>query len=100
MENLTQHLRVFIDETFLFGQGIDELQDDDSFIDKGVIDSTGVLQLVGFIEETCSIRVEDEELIPDNLDSISRVRSFVERKQAQAAQKTAVSAMAAQGARW
>jgi acyl carrier protein len=54
--------------------------DDDSFLEKGLIDSTGVLELVSFIEETFDIRVEDEELIPENLDSLNRLTTYVELK--------------------
>lgn len=53
---------------------------DDSFLEKGLIDSTGVLELVSFIEETFDIRVEDEELIPENLDSLNRLTTYVELK--------------------
>ena len=55
-----------------------------SLIDNGVIDSTGVLELVGFIEETFSISVGDAELVPENFDSLAKLTSFLERKQAAA----------------
>ena len=72
--------KVFIKDKFLLGD-ISMLQnDDDSFLEKGIIDSTGVLELVNFIEETYNIRVEDEELIPDNLDSLNKIVSYVEKK--------------------
>jgi acyl carrier protein len=58
----------------------DELSSDDSLVDQGIIDSTGVLELVTYLEETYGIKVEDEELIPDNLDSINRLVSYLERK--------------------
>jgi acyl carrier protein len=54
--------------------------DDDSFMDKGILDSTGVLELVGFLEKQFSIRVESDELVPDNLDSMSKLVSFIQRK--------------------
>jgi acyl carrier protein len=56
------------------------LEDDTSFLEEGIIDSTGVLELVGFIEEDFSITVEDEELVPENLDSINNVTTYLERK--------------------
>jgi len=54
--------------------------DDDSFLEKGIIDSTGVLELVGFIEETFNIKIEDEELIPENLDSLDKLNLYIKKK--------------------
>jgi acyl carrier protein len=56
------------------------LADDESLLDAGIIDSTGVLDLIGFIEQEFGITVADEELVPENLDSIARLTAFVERK--------------------
>ena len=67
-------------ENFLFGQGSTELREDESLLDRGLIDSTGVLELVGFLERRYTISVDDRELIPDNLDSIARIVAFVEAK--------------------
>ncbi|MDO8836523.1 MAG: acyl carrier protein [Vicinamibacterales bacterium] len=61
------------------------LSDDDSLLDAGIIDSTGVLDLIGFIEQQFGITVADEELVPENLDTVSRLVQFVERKRAAAA---------------
>lgn len=72
-------IRKFIIENFLFGSG-NGLGDDDSFLDKGIIDSTGVLELVAFLEEQCGIKVKDEELIPENLDSVNNLVTFIENK--------------------
>ena len=58
----------------------EDLVDDESMLEKGIIDSTGVLELVAFIESTFEIKVEDEELIPENLDSIKNIVSFLEKK--------------------
>ena len=80
MPNVEQELRRFVIDNFPFGQVGDGLSNDDSFLDRGIIDSTGVLELVTFLEETYAIKVEDEELIPDNLDSINRLAKFLERK--------------------
>lgn len=57
-----------------------QLANDESFLDGGIIDSTGVLELVGFLEQRYAIPIGDEELVPENLDSIERVAVFVERK--------------------
>lgn len=80
---IEQQIRNFIVENFLFGESNNGLNDDDSLLEKGVIDSTGVLELITFIEETYGIKVNDEELIPENLDSISNVTNFIKRKQSQ-----------------
>jgi len=73
-------LRKFINENFLPSAGLDTFEENDSFMEKGIIDSTGVLELLGFIEERFDIRVEDEEVIPDNLDSLNKLTSFIKRK--------------------
>jgi acyl carrier protein len=73
-------IRQFIIDNFLMGQDSNDLKDDSSFLEEGVIDSTGVLELVGFLEENYNIKVEDEELIPENLDSIKNIRAYIERK--------------------
>ena len=72
-------VKAFIVETFLFGEG-DNFRDDTSFLESGVVDSTGILELIAFLEETYGIRMEDDELIPENLDSVSNVSRYLERK--------------------
>jgi len=72
----------FILENFLFGKA-DGLASDDSLVGKGVIDSTGVLELVSFIQQRFGIRMEDQEVIPDNLHSITKLVSFITRKLSQ-----------------
>ena len=79
MNELKDTIRTFVVENFLFGNN-ENLEDNTSFLEEGVIDSTGVLELVGFIEEEFAITVEDEELIPENLDSINNVTAYLERK--------------------
>jgi len=79
MSETRDKIRAFIMENFLFGndQG---LNDDTSFLDEGIIDSTGILELVSFLEEEFDISVEDEEILPENLDSIKNVVAYLERK--------------------
>ena len=77
-------VRQFIIDNFLFGSD-DGLEDATSFLESGIIDSTGVLELVGFLEEQFEMSVEDEELIPENLDSINNVVAYVQRKLEQTA---------------
>jgi len=76
-------LRHFVIENFLFGRA-DGLSDDDSFLEKGIIDSTGILELIAFIEQQYRIKVQDEELVPQNLDSIANIAGYIERKTGQA----------------
>lgn len=79
MSETRNKIRAFIIENFLFGND-EGLKDDSSFLDEGIIDSTGILELVSFMEEAFSISVEDEELVPENLDSIDNVVGYLERK--------------------
>ena len=79
MTNFKRDIRTFIVESFLFGQS-DGLADDTSFLDQGVIDSTGVLELVTHLEATYGIKVKDEELVPENLDSINAIAVYLEKK--------------------
>ena len=72
-------IREFIIENFLFGDD-EGLKDDASFLEEGIVDSTGVLELVTFLEEEYSITIEDEELIPENLDSIDNAVSYLKKK--------------------
>jgi len=77
--NFAQDVRQFMVFNFLYGQER-SFSDDDSFMGEGIVDSTGVLQLVEFLEETYGITVEDEELIPENLDSLNNVSAYLARK--------------------
>ncbi len=78
---LRTEIRNFIVENFMMGMNPDELSDSDSLLDKGIIDSTGVLELVGFLEENYQIQIEDEELVPENLDSVNNLANFIQKKQ-------------------
>ena len=74
-----QAIREFIVENFLFGEA-NGLKDETSFLEEGIIDSTGILELVTFLEDEFSITVEDEELVPENLDSVDNVANYLQRK--------------------
>jgi len=78
--NITEELRVFVIDNFLFGQADGHLSDDTSFLEAGIIDSTGLLELIGFVERQYGIKLKDDELIPDNLDSIRKLSAFIQRK--------------------
>lgn len=72
-------IKQFIIENFLFGND-EGLKDDTSFLEEGIIDSTGILELVNYLEEEFEISVDDEELIPENLDSINNVTAYLTKK--------------------
>jgi acyl carrier protein len=80
MPTIEQDLREFVITNFLFGQDDGRLGPDTSFVESGVIDSTGMLELIGFLEQKFGLTVEDDELVPANLDSLQRLSSFVTRK--------------------
>ena len=80
MELIKNKIRVFIKENFLLDFKLKESNDNDSFFKKGIIDSTGIFELVSFIEATFGVKVEDEELVPDNLDSVNKIAAFIAKK--------------------
>lgn len=73
-------VRAFIEENFLFREDISDLADSDSLLESGVMDSTGILELVAFLETEFSIQMADAEIVPENLDSIAAIAKFLERK--------------------
>lgn len=83
--NMKNIIRQYILENLLFTADESALQNDSSFLDEGIIDSTGVLEIILFIEETFDIKVNDDEMLPANLDSVNNVAAFVKRKQTVAA---------------
>jgi len=91
MQPLTQQLRQFVVDNFLFGQD-NGFAENTSFLDHGMIDSTGMLELLSYLEKTFAITVEDAELVPENLDSIDNLVAFIKRKQRAAGQGGTASA--------
>ena len=75
-------IRNYILENLLFTEDQSELENSDSFLGKGIVDSTGMLEIILFIEETFDISVADEEMIPENLDSVDSLIAFIAGKQA------------------
>ena len=73
-------LREYVLENYLFTDDQSALNDDDPFLDKGIIDSTGIMEVIFFIEENFEISVADEEMVPENLDSISNIVAFIGKK--------------------
>lgn len=76
---ITQQVRTFITSNF-YVPNPTALSDDASLLEQGIIDSTGVLEVISFIEDTFGITIDDREMIPDNLDTIERISGFVQRK--------------------
>lgn len=82
--NERSKIRSFIFDNYLIGASENSLDDDDSFLEKGIIDSTGILELIMFVEENYGIEVADEEVIPDNFDSVNKLCNYLAKKMAQA----------------
>jgi acyl carrier protein len=74
-------IRKYVLENYLFTDNEDELKNDDSFLEKGILDSTGILEIITLIEEQFGIKVDDAEMIPENLDSVNNIVSYVTKKQ-------------------
>ena len=79
-ETIENAVRGFIAENYLLGEEPGSLPGSSSLIEAGLIDSTGVLEMIGFLEERFDIRITNDELLPENLDSIDNVVGFVTRK--------------------
>jgi acyl carrier protein len=77
---MRQELRKFVIDNFLFGKNGDSFTDDESFLEKGIIDSTGVLELVAFLQSNYGLVIQDQDLIPENLDSIDNLVRFAETR--------------------
>lgn len=79
-QHIKQQIVDFITTNFLFADIQTGIGETDSLLETGVIDSTGVLEIVAFIEERYGIKVEDEEILPENMDSIAGIFAYVSRK--------------------
>ncbi len=80
--NVEARVKNFILENFLFTDDPSAIDEADSFLDKGIIDSTGVMEVILFLEEEFGIKVTDDEIVPENLDSVRNIGQFVARKTA------------------
>lgn len=78
MSNI-EKVRTFIVENFLFGDD-SSLKNDTSFLQERIVDSTGILEIIAFLEEQFAIKIEDDELLPENLDSLDNIDVFLKRK--------------------
>lgn len=79
MDTYLTEIKAFIIDNFLFGDG-SSLEPGTSFMENGIIDSTGILELISFLEEKYSITIDDEELVPENLDSLDNLKQFLSTK--------------------
>lgn len=77
---LNNELRQFVIDNFMYGKPYKGFADDDSFIQRGIIDSTAVMELIAFLEERYRIKLQDRDLIPDNFDSVNKLARFVESR--------------------
>ncbi|MCU7811972.1 MAG: acyl carrier protein [Candidatus Thiodiazotropha sp. (ex Notomyrtea botanica)] len=75
-------IRNYILENYLFTDDQTLLNSKDSFLEKGILDSTGILEVIYFLEEDFKIKIDDEEMIPENLDSVNNIVNFIEHKSA------------------
>ncbi|MFQ5433214.1 MAG: acyl carrier protein [Nitrospinota bacterium] len=78
---MKERIRKYIFQNFLFDENEGTLGDDDSLLEKGIIDSTGVLELVMFLEEDFQIEVKDEDLVPENLDTVNNLVKYINSRQ-------------------
>ncbi len=83
MMTAEKSIRDYILNNFLFTEDESALGNEDSFLEKGIIDSTGVLELITFLEDEFELVVEDEEMVPENLDSVTRLTAFINKKREQ-----------------
>lgn len=79
MSPIEETLRTFIVDNYLYGDG-DSLKEDTSFEEKGIIDSTGILDLILFLEETYGIKVEDNEVVKGNFDTLEKIAQYLKKK--------------------
>ena len=79
---IKQQIRQYLAENFMFSSNGFNLGDDASLLEEGIVDSTGVLELVLFIEETYNVAVADDEIVPENFDTVDNLAAYVERKMA------------------
>lgn len=87
-DEIRDKIRTFLVENFLVLDEATELDDGESLLEMGIIDSTGVLELVGFLEQAFGLGVQDQEVIPENLDTVDNVVTYVVGKLAIAPAKS------------
>ena len=78
--SVEQKIRDYILDNYLFTDDQSALSNEDSFLDKGIIDSTGIMEVIFFLEEEFDIQVEDDDMVPENLDSVKNIVAYIEKK--------------------
>ena len=78
---IKEQLKDYIARNLLFSDNGFKYDDDASFLEEGIVDSIGVLELVAFVDESFGVEVEDHEVTPDNFDSVNKLAAYVQRKQ-------------------
>ena len=78
--SVEQKIRDYILDNYLFTDDQSALSNEDSFLDKGIIDSTGIMEVIFFLEEEFGVQVEDDDMVPENLDSVKNIVAYIERK--------------------
>jgi acyl carrier protein len=73
-------IKDYIAKNLLFSEDGFSYSDDTSFLQEGIVDSVGIMELVAFVEDQMGVEVEDQEIVPDNFDSVSRLAAYVRRK--------------------
>ena len=84
MSDIKNQVRTYIADNFVMGSNAAKFADGDSFLDLHIIDSTGFLELITFLEEKFDIQIEDDEMVPENLDSLNNIDAYIGRKLAAA----------------
>jgi len=82
MQNIKREVRTYLLDNFLMGGTGQDVQDDTSFMDNHILDSTGFIELISYLEDQFGIRIEDEEMVPENLDNLNSIERFVSGKRA------------------
>lgn len=81
---LEKKIKGYILENYLFTDDESQLASEDSLLERGIIDSTGILEVIMFLEDEFGVKVDDDEMVPENLDSVANLVAFVQRKKAAA----------------
>lgn len=81
MQDIKSQVRKYIFDNFIMSGDTGELKDGDSFMDRHILDSTGFIELITFLETAFSIRIEDDEMVPENLDSLNHIENFLRKKE-------------------
>jgi acyl carrier protein len=80
MLSFKQQVKQYVLDNFIMGASPEDLGDGDSFMERHIIDSTGIIELVSFLEDAFGIRIAEEEMVPDNLDSLDNIERYLQSK--------------------